>query len=123
MSSSLPQTSSILGRKTSKLAIASMVLGLISPIAAFATSYFHSIYSSTLKSFLSQAAIVVPISFLATIFGITALNRMDKYPSIKGRWMAIVGLAGGGFFVVMYMFILLFVFLLLFYGRIIGLGD
>jgi hypothetical protein len=116
MNSSLPQPPSIQRKQTSKLAIASMVLGIFSPISLVSTHYFIFVYPVTLKDMFSQALIVLPIGVMAFVFGINALSRIEKYHNLKGKGLAIVGLVGGTFIVLLYLLILFILVALFFCG-------
>ena len=84
------------GKKYSKLAIASFVIGLfillnfiLSIISFFIT--FENIANLEYFIFLFSTGLIIPISITSIILGIVALIRIKKNKSLKGKSLAIIG--------------------------------
>ena len=74
-------------KQTSKLAIASLVLGILSILSFFFLP--TSIGTPLIYEFLLYA---VP-SIIALAFGITAILKVRRLPNLKGKSLAITGIA------------------------------
>ena len=72
-------------KQTSKLAIASLVLGILSPLIFF---FFPTNFGMPL---IYRSLFAVP-SIIALIFGIIAINKINKSSNLKGVNLVIVGL-------------------------------
>ena len=93
MNSTIPQQSSVQRKRISKLALASMVLGILSLPALLIILSFPALFHN-----IGLIVDVFPLmGILAFTFGAIAIYRMGKYGNLRGTWMAIVGLVTGAF--------------------------
>ena len=109
MNSTITEQLSIQRKKTSKLSIASITLGILSQL------YFYlgpnvSIYRTHLES-VGQALItfITPvISTTAVTLGAISIYEIVKPQNIKGIILSIIGIISGGLIVGFYVLMLLF---------------